>query len=300
MRAPCAPAPWRSVHSTSLALVSSSPREGTGANEEEGRAQEMPQEALVGGPARGRRGRVDPLFSPCTSLVLRQLFDPIFRWMPPSHPSSRFALRAVASPQSPAYAGSGGRSTRRHGQRSPPEGVGCFSTRAAMAPAPKVVCSTRLCGALLARISHDCRTEGARRKRIFGPDARRARAGCLRRTRWRASARSGRAQARGASATAPDCSVRRRDSVPSESCRGGQKSPRSSPDAAGTPTDCRRQRRVARVYARPPPAPSSWRAGRSAMSTSVVSMREATDAAFCNAIRTTLVGSITPATTRSS
>jgi hypothetical protein len=33
---------------------------------------------------------------------------------------------------------------------------------------------------------------------------------------------------------------------------------------------------------------------------SVVSMREATEAAFCNAVRVTLVGSITPAFTRSS
>jgi len=40
--------------------------------------------------------------------------------------------------------------------------------------------------------------------------------------------------------------------------------------------------------------------GRSAMSASVVSISEATEAAFCNATRTTLVGSMTPAFTRSS
>lgn len=39
--------------------------------------------------------------------------------------------------------------------------------------------------------------------------------------------------------------------------------------------------------------------GRSAISASVVSMSEATDAAFCSATRTTFVGSMTPASTRS-
>ena len=40
--------------------------------------------------------------------------------------------------------------------------------------------------------------------------------------------------------------------------------------------------------------------GRSAISASVVSISAATDAAFCSAVRTTLVGSMTPALTRSS
>src|SRR5690606_28000074 len=39
--------------------------------------------------------------------------------------------------------------------------------------------------------------------------------------------------------------------------------------------------------------------GISATSASVVSMRPATDAAFCRAVRTTLVGSMTPASNRS-
>ncbi len=40
--------------------------------------------------------------------------------------------------------------------------------------------------------------------------------------------------------------------------------------------------------------------GMSATMASVVSIREAIDAAFCRAVRVTLVGSITPAATRSS
>ena len=40
--------------------------------------------------------------------------------------------------------------------------------------------------------------------------------------------------------------------------------------------------------------------GISEMSASVVSMSEAMDAAFCKAVRVTLVGSMTPAFTRSS
>ena len=50
----------------------------------------------------------------------------------------------------------------------------------------------------------------------------------------------------------------------------------------------------------PPPPPSSLSFGRSATIASVVSISEATDAAFCSAVRDTLVGSITPAASRSS
>ena len=50
----------------------------------------------------------------------------------------------------------------------------------------------------------------------------------------------------------------------------------------------------------PPPAPADFFLGFSATSASVVSIRLATEAAFCSAVRTTLVGSMTPALTRSS
>jgi hypothetical protein len=49
----------------------------------------------------------------------------------------------------------------------------------------------------------------------------------------------------------------------------------------------------------PPPAgASAFSSGISLMRASVVSSREAIDAAFCSAERTTLVGSMTPASTR--
>ena len=53
----------------------------------------------------------------------------------------------------------------------------------------------------------------------------------------------------------------------------------------------------------PPPAPAPaafFFLGFSATSASVVSKRPATLAAFCNAVRVTFVGSITPALVRSS
>ena len=53
----------------------------------------------------------------------------------------------------------------------------------------------------------------------------------------------------------------------------------------------------------PPPggmAGSFFSSGISATSASVVSSSDAIDAAFCRAERTTLVGSMTPASTRSS
>jgi hypothetical protein len=49
----------------------------------------------------------------------------------------------------------------------------------------------------------------------------------------------------------------------------------------------------------PPPAAGFSSFGFSAISASVVSMRLATDAAFCRAERTTLTGSMTPSATRS-
>ena len=49
----------------------------------------------------------------------------------------------------------------------------------------------------------------------------------------------------------------------------------------------------------PPGGPAAFSSsGRSTTTASVVSSRLAIDAAFCNALRTTLVGSITPAFTR--
>src|ERR1700722_17898866 len=50
----------------------------------------------------------------------------------------------------------------------------------------------------------------------------------------------------------------------------------------------------------PPPAPAPFSSGFSATMHSVVSSRLATDAAFCSALRTTLVGSMIPAFIRSS
>ena len=52
----------------------------------------------------------------------------------------------------------------------------------------------------------------------------------------------------------------------------------------------------------PPPAPASagFSSFRSTTTHSVVSSNPAIDAAFCSAVRVTLVGSMTPAFTRSS
>ena len=50
----------------------------------------------------------------------------------------------------------------------------------------------------------------------------------------------------------------------------------------------------------PPPPPAPFSSGFSAIMASVVSSSDATLAAFCSAVRTTLVGSMTPALIRSS
>jgi hypothetical protein len=49
----------------------------------------------------------------------------------------------------------------------------------------------------------------------------------------------------------------------------------------------------------PGPARAAFSSGSATMA-SVVNIREAIDAAFCSAVRLTVVGSITPETTRSS
>ena len=57
--------------------------------------------------------------------------------------------------------------------------------------------------------------------------------------------------------------------------------------------------RPSRPWPPPPPPPPDSFFGRSAIIASVVRRSDATEAAFCSAVRTTLVGSITPALTRS-